>query len=90
MFSEVYAVTGTKNGEPITNNYAKGVTRVDNLGWVCNLGSELLVQRSLPIHEHDPKYLSSLEARKELMAAQALAKAKGKSKSKQDLVTYCA
>ena len=31
----------------------KGVTRVDDLSWVNNLASELLIQRSLPIHENN-------------------------------------
>jgi len=70
-------VTGkNKNGEPVDHNYMKGATRVDNLAWISNLGGQLLIQRGLPIFEQDPRFLTSLESRKELVLAQTLCQAK--------------
>ena len=69
----------------------KGATKVDNLSWLNNLGSELLIQRSLPIHEFDNRSLSSLEAKRELMLAKRLAEArlsKSKKDNKSALISY--
>ena len=50
----------------------KGVTIVDNLTWLNNLGSEIIIQRGMPIHEHNFK--ASLEAKKDLMLAKSMSK----------------
>ena len=57
----------------------KGVTRIDDLSWINNLASELLIQRSLPIHENNQKILSSNEGRKDLILAKKLCQAKKKN-----------
>lgn len=49
----------------------KGVTKINNLGWLNNLGSDLLIQRGMPIHDQG---FSSLEAKKEMMVALKVAK----------------
>jgi len=88
VYTEIYAVeqkasfqaddTTTK-----TNYYMKGVTKVDDFGWINNLGSELLVQRGLPIHEYSSTQMNSLSAKKELMLAKTLAKSKAKKKKQE-------
>lgn len=55
----------------------RGVTKIDNLAWLNVLGSDLLIQRGLPVHEHSMRQMSSLEARKELMMATKLCSKKG-------------
>lgn len=63
----------------VTNYYMKGVTKIDNLGWLNTLGNDLIIQRSLPIHDFDNRANTSLEAKKELVLAKKMAQAKGKS-----------
>lgn len=50
VYSEIYALThgASQHDEapPKTNFYMKGVTRIDDLSWINNIGSDLLVQRS--------------------------------------------
>ena len=77
IYSEIYTVESkTFDGETKVVNYMKGVTKIDSLAWLSNLGSQLLIQRSLPIHEHSARALSSLESRKELMMAKMINKNK--------------
>ena len=57
---------------------------MDNLNWLNNLGSDLLIQRSLPIHEFDNRAMSSLDAKKELMMAKTLAMARRTKKDKKE------
>lgn len=48
VYQEVYALSqgDGEDGEVKTNYYMKGVTRIEDLSWINNLGSDLLVQRS--------------------------------------------
>ena len=71
VYSEIYALDQKSpiDGSMTTTHYMKGVTKIDNLNWLNNLGSDLLIQRGMPIHEHNTRFMSSLEARKELMVA---------------------
>jgi hypothetical protein len=45
VYSEVYALDSKSpvDGRITTTHYMKGVTKVDNLNWLNNLGSELLI-----------------------------------------------
>lgn len=96
MYSEVYALDHKSpiDGSTTTTHYMKGATIVDNLNWLNNLGSDLLIQRGMPIHEHNSRALSSLEAKKELMMAKALSSSSIKDKKKvaksapANLITY--
>ena len=76
MYSEVYAVDQkaahhTDGTTSQTNYYMKGVTRVDDLSWINNLGSELLVQH---IRAQLPQLRTSLQQglSERLMRLQAL------------------
>lgn len=60
----------------------KGATKIDNMSWLNNLGGDLLIQRGLPIHEHDSRALNSLESRKSLLMAKAFAAARSKKQGK--------
>lgn len=62
----------------------KGVTKIDNLSWVNNLGSDMIIERSMPIHEYSSHSMSSLDARKELMLAISLAQAQNTSINKKN------
>lgn len=45
VYSEVYALDQTSpvDGTITTTHYMKGVTKIDNLSWLNNLGSDLLI-----------------------------------------------
>mmetsp|Transcript_27653 Transcript_27653/g.41938 ORF Transcript_27653/g.41938 Transcript_27653/m.41938 type:complete len:89 (-) Transcript_27653:552-818(-) len=45
VYSEVYAIDkiNPRTGEREVVHYVKGATKVENLGWINNLASELLV-----------------------------------------------
>jgi hypothetical protein len=66
-----------------TTHYMKGATKVDNLSWLNNLGSELLISRSLPVHEFDNRSMSSLAAKHDLMLAKKLAASRQSSDDKK-------
>ena len=85
VYSEIYALDSKNpvDGSITTTHYMKGVTKIDNLSWLNNLGSDLLIQRGMPIHEQG---FSSLEAKKEMMVALKVAKG---TKNKSQLVQYC-
>lgn len=78
------------DGSIKTVYYLKGVTKIENLGWLNNLGSDLLIQRGMPVHEHSSRALNSLEARKSLLLAKALAQSKQKKDKAKTaaLITY--
>jgi hypothetical protein len=82
VYSEVYALDHKSpvDGSVKTTYYMKGVTKIENLSWLNNLGSDLLIQRSMPIHEHNSQSLNSLESRRALLVAKALASSKLKKK----------
>ena len=73
VYTEVYSLT---NPDDITTYYMKGVTKVDNLSWLDALGSELLIQKSMPIHEFDPRIMASAEAKNDLLFAKKKAGSK--------------
>ena len=86
MYSEVYALDHKSpiDGSITTTHYMKGATTIDNLNWLNNLGSDLLIQRGMPIHEHNSRALSSLDAKKELMMAKSLSSSCSKKKKKAE------
>jgi len=45
IYSEVYSLDTTNpvDGSTTTHNYVKGTTKIDNLAWLNNLGSQLLI-----------------------------------------------
>ena len=45
VYSEVYALDQISpvDGTSTTTHYMKGVTKIDNLSWLNNLGSDLLI-----------------------------------------------
>lgn len=75
VYSEIYALDQKSpvDGSVKTTYYMKGATKIENLSWLNNLGSDLLIQRSMPIHEHNSQSLNSLESRRALLVAKALA-----------------
>lgn len=84
VYSEIYALDQKSpvDGSIKTMYYMKGATKIDNMSWLNNLGGDLLIQRGLPIHEHDSRALNSLESRKSLLMAKAFATAKSKKQGK--------
>jgi len=90
VYSEIYSIETTSfDGTVKMTHYMKGTTKVDNLSWVNNLCSDLLVQRSMPIHEHDSRALSTPDAKRQLMIAKKLAEARSpKDKKSVSLISY--
>lgn len=85
------------DGSLKTTHYMKGVTKINNLGWLNNLGCDLLIQRSIPIHELENLGITSLEQKKQLMLARKLASTRKSHKNKliyfdeeaNDYMVYC-
>jgi hypothetical protein len=60
------------DGTVKTTHYMKGATKINNLGWLNNLGCDLLIARGPPLHELENLGITSLEQKKQLMLARKL------------------
>jgi hypothetical protein len=51
VYQEIYALESPETGK--MKYYLKGATKIDNLNWIYNLSSPILMQTSKPITEEN-------------------------------------
>lgn len=51
VYQEIYALENPETGK--MKYYLKGATKIDNLNWIYNLSSPILIQTSKPITEEN-------------------------------------
>lgn len=86
IYQEIYGLDNTEIGGD-KKFYLKGATKIDNLNWVYNLSSKVLLSTSKPITEENNAYQNAIDLKiaRSMTKGQALI---SYNEDKEDVMLY--